>query len=109
MARKIDSGLVRVAGSEEVLEAELRVVRVGKHSVLLTRWDGSILAIDAVCPHAAADLGQGSLHRWKLCCPDHEYCWDIRSGQIIWPQDENYRLKRYETREENGSVFIQVE
>jgi nitrite reductase/ring-hydroxylating ferredoxin subunit len=100
---------IRVAGSEDVHEAQLWQGRAGKRLILLTRWEGGVIAVDAACPHAAADMGQGTLHRWKLCCPDHGYCFDIRSGAITWPEDEAYRLRRYATREENGSIFVQLD
>lgn len=100
---------VRVAGSDDVREEALWRVRAGKRSLLLTRCEGVVLAIDAVCPHGAADLGEGTLHRHKLCCPDHGYCFDIRNGAILWPPDEFYRLKRYEVREEGGSVYVRLD
>lgn len=84
-------------------------VRVGKRAILLIRWDDELFAVDAACPHAAADLGKGTLSRWKLCCADHDYCFDIRTGNILWPPDEYYRLKRYTVYEENGSIYVQVD
>lgn len=84
-------------------------VRVGKRAILLIRWEGQLYAVDASCPHAAADLGKGELHRWKLTCADHDYCFDIRNGSILWPEDEFYRLKRYPVHEENGSVYVQLD
>lgn len=100
---------IRVAGSDDVQEEQLWRGRAGKRPVLLTRYNGVVVAVDAVCPHGAADLGEGMLNRHKLFCPDHGYCFDIRSGDILWPEDELYRLKRYETREENGSVYVWVD
>lgn len=106
---KDPGALIWTANSDQVNESELQRVKVGKKSILLSRWEGAIIAIDAVCPHAAADLGKGSLSRYKLTCPDHKYCFDIRSGLILWPEDENYQLKRYETHEDNGSIYIRLE
>lgn len=90
----------------DVLEGEMTVVKVSGKQVVLTRYDGRLYAVDNACPHAAASLSGGSLNRWKLCCPDHGYCFDIRSGQITWPEDELYRLKRYEVWEEGGLVWL---
>lgn len=97
---------MRVARSEDVGAEQMLRVRAGKRTVLLTRWEGALIAVDAVCPHGAADLSEGALIRHKLCCPDHGYCFDIRTGAILWPEDELYQLKRYETREESGSVYV---
>ncbi|MEZ4516845.1 MAG: Rieske 2Fe-2S domain-containing protein [Chloroflexota bacterium] len=101
--------LVRIADSNAVQEGELFRAWIGKQRILLTRWEGEVIAIDAFCPHAAADLGEGAVSRWKLICPDHGYCFDIRNGNILWPEDEYYRLKRYESLEENGSVYVRAD
>ena len=60
-------------------------------------------------PHAAASLSDGSLSRWKVSCPDHGYCFDIRSGRITWPEDEFYRLKRYDVTVEAGEVRVKLD
>ncbi len=101
-------GYYEVADSSTVTENAMTPVKAGGRKLILTRWDGELFAIDYACPHAAADLTDGSLHRWKLCCHEHDYCFDIRSGQIVWPEDENYRLKRYQVREVDGIVRVKV-
>lgn len=104
-----ENGFVRVAASDEVQPDQLQRFRIGRRSLLLIRWENAVLAVDSTCPHAAADLSQGELHRWKLFCPDHAYCFDIRSGGIVWPADEMYRLKRYEAYEEAGSIYVRLD
>lgn len=99
---------IDVGASEAVVDGEMAVVRLTNRRVLLTRWEGQVVAVDNACPHAAAPLSDGALNRWKLICPDHGYCFDIRSGRIVWPDDEAYRLKRYEAREASGRVFLRL-
>lgn len=94
--------------ASEVREDEMTAVRVGNRKVLLTRHRGGLYAVDTQCPHAAADLSKGSLRTWQLCCHEHDYCFDIRNGRIVWPEDEVYRLKRYEVKEEDGRVFVRL-
>jgi nitrite reductase/ring-hydroxylating ferredoxin subunit len=67
-----------------------------------------LYAIDSACPHAAADLSRGTLRGWQICCHEHDYCFDLRSGRIVWPEDEVYRLRHYETKEENGVVLVRL-
>ena len=107
----------RTAGHDEFLDAapgarivedEMTVVQVRGRKVILTRHQGVVYAIDTLCPHAAADLSKGSLRHWRICCSEHDYCFDIRSGRIVWPEDEPYRLRRHEVREEDGMVKIRL-
>lgn len=97
-----------IAG-EAVRDGEMTKVVIKRRSIILTRYDGELLAFDQLCPHAAADLGQGSLHRWRICCHEHDYCFDIRSGRIVWPEDEVYRLRRYEVKEKDGVVLVKID
>lgn len=96
------------APSADVIEGKLVVAKIGSKKLLLTRFNGQIYAIDSVCPHAAADLSAGTLQSWQICCHEHDYCFDIRSGRIVWPEDEVCRLRRYETKEEDGRVFVRL-
>lgn len=99
---------VVVARSEEVSAGTMTAVKVGGRKVILTRDAGQLYAIDALCPHAAADLVQGSLRHWQLCCHEHNYCFDIRSGRIVWPEDEVYRLRRYAVIENEGQILVRL-
>lgn len=99
---------VAACPSEDVREETMTPVKIGGRKVILTRYGGRVYAIDSLCPHAAADLTDGSLRSWQICCHDHDYCFDIRSGRIVWPEDEVYQLKRYETMEEMGKVLVRL-
>ena len=97
---------VDVVRSEVVIEGEMLPVNLAGRKIILTRHAGRLFAFDSVCPHAATDLSKGTLRAWQICCHEHDYCFDIRSGRIVWPEDEVYRLQRYETKEEDGRVFL---
>ena len=99
---------VDVARSDTIHEDTMTAVKVGGRKIILTRHAGRLYAFDSTCPHAAADLSKGSLRSWQICCHEHDYCFDIRSGRIVWPEDEVYRLRRYETKEENGAVLVRL-
>ncbi len=96
------------APAADVVAGKFLAVKIGPKKVLLTRFNGQVYAIDSLCPHAAADLSAGTLRGWQICCHEHDYCFDIRTGRIVWPEDEVYRLRRYETKEEGGRVFVRL-
>lgn len=101
-------GFVAAARSEAVGEEGMTVVKIAGRKVILLRHAGQVYAVDSLCPHAAADLAKGSRRSWQLCCHEHDYCFDVRSGRIVWPEDEIYRLRRYEVKEEHGEILVNV-
>ena len=102
------AGFYTVATADSVLPNQITCVQINDQSLILTRWQGVLLAFSSRCPHASADLAEGDLHRGRITCPDHGYKFDIRNGRILWPPDEVYRLKRFEVREENGLIEVRI-
>jgi nitrite reductase/ring-hydroxylating ferredoxin subunit len=102
-------GFFETVAADAVREGELTAVTINGRKLLLTRYEGQVYAFSALCPHAAANLADGWLSRFKITCADHEYCFDVRNGRILWPADENYRLKLFAVKEEAGVVKVKVE
>ena len=100
-----EQGLVAAVPGAAVREGEMTTIQVHGRKLILTRWEGRVYAIHSECPHAAADLSRGALHRWKITCPEHDYCFDIRNGRLLWPADEHYRLRMFEVWEEVENVM----
>jgi nitrite reductase/ring-hydroxylating ferredoxin subunit len=100
---------ITLVQSDAVRENDMTAIIAGGRRIILTRYDGQLYAFDQTCPHAAADLSKGTIHRRRICCHEHDYCFDIQSGRIIWPEDEVYRLRTYEVMEEEGIVKIRLE
>ncbi|RMG91765.1 MAG: non-heme iron oxygenase ferredoxin subunit [Chloroflexi bacterium] len=92
----------------DIQPGQITCVKINGEGVILVCWEGKVHAFSNLCPHAAADLAQGELSRWKIECPDHGYCFDVRTGRILWPEDEMYRLKQYPVRTQNGRVYIKL-
>lgn len=89
------------------LEAgEMMKVKINGRAIVLSKYKDQIYAFDDTCPHGAASLVQGSLFTHKISCPDHGYCFDIRTGAIVWPEDELYRLHRYAVKVDNGRIKL---
>lgn len=77
-------------------------------SLLFTRYQGKWIAFCRHCPHASGDFYEGDLIRHKIICPIHNYSFDLLTGAILHPSDENYRLKRYEVQERNGMLWVKL-
>ena len=102
------AGFYAVATADAVRSNQITLVQVNGQSIILTRWQGELLAFSNECPHASADLAEGYLHRGRITCPDHGYKFDIGNGRTLWPEDEVCRLKCYVVMEENGTVKVRL-
>jgi nitrite reductase/ring-hydroxylating ferredoxin subunit len=102
-------GFFDTVSVDSVLPDQMVVITINGKTLILTRWEDKLYALDGVCPHAAGDMTEGWVSRWKVTCPDHDYCFDIRNGRILWPEDEMYRLKQYEVKEEDGMAKVRLE
>jgi nitrite reductase/ring-hydroxylating ferredoxin subunit len=89
-----------------VREGKPVAVKVTGEQILLIRLDEMILAVGRYCPHAAGDFANGEQVRHKLICPEHDYRFDLRNGRVLWPADETYCLKRFETAVKDGIVMV---
>ena len=102
-------GYFTTVAAEAVQADQMTAVTINRKKIILTNFDGELYAFSAECPHASADLGKGWVGRYKVTCPDHEYCWDVRSGRILWPEDETYRLKKFPVKVEDGIVKVKLD
>ena len=101
-------GFVEVAATTAVVAGKLTPATIHGTHLLLTRYQGKLLAFGRYCPHAAGDMRQGSVVRHKIVCPEHDYSFDMRTGRILWPEDEVYRLPCYEVKEEDGVIKVRL-
>ena len=88
---------------------QVTLFQIGERRIILTRLDGQIHAFSSECPHASGDMSNSLISRkGRIDCPDHGYVFDIRSGRITWPEDENYCLRKYLVKEINGIVYVKL-
>lgn len=56
-------------------------VVVGDRIVALFNVEGTVFALDGVCPHQGGPLGKGKLEGHVVTCPWHGWQFDVRDGQ----------------------------
>jgi thiamine pyrophosphate-dependent acetolactate synthase large subunit-like protein/nitrite reductase/ring-hydroxylating ferredoxin subunit len=71
----------RVAGVDDLADGRVMTVVAGRHSIALTRCNGTFGALDNRCPHQGGPLGEGSIEKGWLRCPWHGYDYDPTTGQ----------------------------
>ncbi|WP_020597409.1 FAD-dependent oxidoreductase [Spirosoma panaciterrae] len=91
----------------DLVDGELKLVRVGDTDVLLARTDGQFYALHPQCTHYHGPLVEGVLNGHRLICPWHNACFDVRNGHRLEAPALN-GLPTHEVRIEQDQVFVRV-
>ena len=74
---------VTVARVDEVPEGSMLGVAVAGTPILLSKIDGKVCAMDAVCSHYYGYLPRGELTGHTVICPVHKAQYDINTGKVV--------------------------
>ena len=77
---------VPVARVGELAAGAMKEVDLGGRQVLLAFVEGKYFAFSRQCPHEEADLKTGTLEGGKVRCTNHNYCFDLRTGECVLPK-----------------------
>lgn len=96
-----------VAKSDEIEEGKGRPYTVGEKRIALVRYEGTIYAVDDLCPHADASLAFGPVKEGCIICPWHYAEFKLDTGEALsGPVDRGIRT--YEVKEESGEILLKV-
>ena len=99
---------VEVGELEEFGDSGRLHVRVGDRDLALFLIDGSVFAIDNLCPHRGGPLVRGHLEGDTLRCPLHHWSFNVRTGQSV--DHPGARVGCYQVRlEDTGRVLVRIE
>jgi nitrite reductase/ring-hydroxylating ferredoxin subunit len=100
--------LVRVCGSAELQDAQMRPVSIHGEEIALFRIDGQVHAIGNVCTHGYALLTDGYFDGKCVECPLHQGLFDVTTGEAVdGPAQDPVRT--FTAREQDGAIFIDLE
>ncbi len=71
---------LRVANADLPEEGALVALEIDGEPVVLARRNGKLFAIDGICPHAGAMLGDGELDGDEVVCPYHGWGFHLETG-----------------------------
>ena len=105
------AGTERAVGVEHVLgpvseipAGEGRAYGVAGRQVAVFRLrDGTVRALDAVCPHRGGPLADGQTTTSASVCPLHAHVFDLGTGACRSGQDD---VASYAVRVEDGQVVV---
>lgn len=96
----------RVATTADIPPRTGKTVSAGKQVIALFNLDGTFYAVNDLCPHRGASLGEGFLDGGRVLCPWHCFDFDLRTGRCgIVPE---LKVSTYEVKVEDGEIFILV-
>lgn len=94
---------VDLIASAALPEGGRAVVHAEGRDLAVVRVEGVAYAIDNVCPHRNGELGRGDLQGHHLYCPQHAWCFDVRTGKAFFP--DGAKVECFEVKEEGGRIW----
>jgi nitrite reductase (NADH) small subunit len=91
---------------EELTEGEGKTVEVAGKLLAVFCVGGQYFALDDVCPHMGASLGQGYVEEGIVTCPWH--AWRFRLADGAWADNPRLKIGCYPVRIENGAIQIRL-
>ena len=73
---------------QQLANDELRSVEAPWGTVVILRHGDRFVCFSPKCPHASADLREGSWGNGRITCPKHGWKFDTTSGRTLYPADE---------------------
>lgn len=97
----------RVCNVGDVGVNSVKIFDVEGVNVLIVNYGSGLRAIPPICPHMEEPLAEsGIVANCVLTCSKHLWAWDLRTTGMLGETEKP--LKFYETREENGSLFVSM-
>jgi len=76
--------------------------------VVVFRIGSELHAVQRWCPHARGDLSDGTLVGLQLTCKDHNWKFDVETGQCLVVKSGARPILRYACRERDGRVEVEI-
>ena len=90
---------IPLMGSRKVEIADIEI------AIFKTR-DGSVFAINNICPHKKGKLSEGLVHEKQVTCPLHNWEIDLQTGEALG--NDKGCTSVYETKIEDGILFLSL-
>lgn len=73
---------VKVGKVSDIAPGTAKVYELDDRAVALCNVEGTIYAVDDMCSHDDAPLGQGFIEGCEIECPRHGARFDVRTGEV---------------------------
>ena len=97
-------GYVRVVSRKDIAEGCGKSIRVDGKDVAIFNIDGQYYAMDDICPHMGAPLGEGTLDGENVICPWHGWTFNVKTGKFTTNPDAG--VDSYNLKVEGDDIFV---
>ena len=97
---------VKLATLEELPAGSAKEVEFEGRVYAIYNVEGTLSAIDGICPHQGGPLAEGELEGSLVTCPWHGWQFDLKSGRM--PSGSRVKQEVFEVKVEGESVLVAV-
>jgi nitrite reductase/ring-hydroxylating ferredoxin subunit len=98
---------VRIATEREIAPGECGEYVAGERIIALFNVNGTLHALDGICPHQGGPLGKGELAGCIVTCPWHGFQFDVITGQH--QTSASLHQPTIPVKVDNGEVWVDIE
>ena len=102
-----NASFVDLVGLNELPAKGFVVREHGELQILIAQFKGDVFAVENLCSHAFARFDEGRLRGFRLMCPLHGACFDIRSGSAMGLPATG-QIRSFGVRVEDGRVLVDL-
>jgi len=99
---------IAVAKASDIPTGQVRTFEHQDRSIAVCNVEGQFYAVEDTCTHDDGPLGEGVLEGCSIECPRHGARFDVRSGEVL-QMPAAFPIRTFETKVEQGTVFVKVE
>jgi NADPH-dependent 2,4-dienoyl-CoA reductase/sulfur reductase-like enzyme/nitrite reductase/ring-hydroxylating ferredoxin subunit len=96
-----------VAKIQDLKDGDMKEVKVGETTVLLSRIKGEFHAVGGICSHYGGNLAEGACKGDRVYCPWHMSAFNLATGDLLEPPGLD-AVPRFEVRLEGDNVIVRV-
>ncbi len=98
---------IKITEVENIPSMGSRVIQYGEIEIAVFKTrDGSIFAINNVCPHKQGKLSEGLIHESVVTCPMHNWDIDLKSGKALG--NDSGCTNVYESKIESNIIYLNI-
>lgn len=105
-SKKIPLKYVKIFEEGELQPGKSAIIQREGEEIAVFNYKGKYFAMCNKCPHKGAPLGEGRIEEGVLICPNHEWRFDVNTGDC--PQNPELRVEVHPVRVHKGIVRLGV-
>ncbi len=103
-----DGNFRDLADIAEIPDGSSKAFQVSGHDILICHIKDEFFAVENKCSHAGAKLVDGRLRAYRLICPLHGACFDVRDGSVKGPPATR-PIRAFPLRAIGGRIRVCIE